>query len=756
MGASLRFPEYWVAVLNALASLEVKADAFKSPGAEFKEGRMMGPWLLRAAMLRYMLALFLYDFFSSFYDAVDFRDYLEKKLLPEIARRQGPTAEESVKIVIRELSGGAITSPSPCYAPLRAIYRELTGLSTMKFPDDPKYLNEVDPISQLTPRRFVEESTPEIHFVYQGVSYLNRRPGDRLFSAMFWQVVRLRGIFYRHIVQRPMTPGLQWFIRMYGRIGAGRTKAGFKLLAKAAANTSGVEHGLRSLEFRTSPDKRSTENLRLVKKMLEVMEELNLKADVWKKREDSMGFPTGLKVDLIKDLEFGVVFHFTKSRGGGARKGVPKAFWMGAKADPRVFKNHRKTPILSQCRYSLYYRKKQHEAMGLARTILSFPKSLLVIRGVDICTDELGVPTWVLAPHIRYVREVGEAASNHLKYSLGYKDVELRLSVHAGEDFVHLLGGLRRVDEAMEYYNLRPGDRIGHGLSLGLEPRAWAGRMGRVPMHLEDRLFDLVWEWTKYSRRGVPCTVGRLAFVESEIARLTKRVFHKRETPYKMERFIKDLHREEMLRATGYPDYRPMKSKEIGERENASIDTDYKDRVSFLHEYLTDHRYFESGHEIEWVDVSREVEPLKTLQAYIRENVAKIGIVVEINPTSNLLIGNLTDLENHPLWRLDPPKGNGESPPVSVCIGSDDPITFATNLRWEYALMRESLVAGGLSSSEACNYLDRIRSRGLDSRFTRLRVGDVRPGGHWKDRINSSPPCDYYAFGIDRQVRLMP
>ncbi len=753
VGAALEFPAYWVAVLHALASPEIKADAFKSPGAEFKEGALIGPWLLRAAIVRYILALFLYEFFSSTFDAADFSDYLEKKALPRISRYEGLTARASVMIVITELPRGAFSRPSPCYAPLRAIYRGMTGLAVMKFPDDPRAVHESDPISRLTPCRFVEESTPELFFIHRGISYLNKHPGDRLFSAMFWQVVRLRGILYRHIVQRPMTPGLQWFIRMYGRIKPGRKKVGFKFLARSAARTSGMEYGLRSLEFRTTPSNRSSENLGLVKSMLEVMEELNRETGWTKKRDDFMVAPTGLKLDKIKDLELAVVLHFAKSRGGGAIKGRQKAFWMGAKADPRVFKNHRGAPILSQCRFSLYYRKKQYEAMGLARTILSFPKCLAVVRGIDICSDELGVPTWVLSPHMRYVKEAGKAASHHLKNHFGYEDLELRTTVHAGEDFVHLLGGLRRVDEAMKHYRLRPGDRIGHGLALGLEPGAWARRMGRVAMYLEDRLFDLVWEWTKYSRRGVPCTVGRLAFVESEIARLTKRVFDESYTPYQMERFARDLHNEEMLRATGYPDYRLMLR---GREKNPSREVGPDDRVPFLHRYLTNHNVFVAGREIEWVNVVDEIEPLTALQKYIRENIARIGILVEVNPTSNLLIGNLTDLNNHPLWRLDPPKGDGDSPPVSVCIGSDDPITFATNIRWEYALMRESLVAGGLSNSEACTYLDRIRSRGLSSRFTRLRVGDVRKKSRWRDRDVPSPPCDYYAFGIDRNICLMP
>lgn len=45
----------------------------------------------------------------------------------------------------------------------------------------------------------------------------------------------------------------------------------------------------------------------------------------------------------------------------------------------------------------------------------------------------------------------------------------LGLTIHAGEDFFHPLDGLRSVAEAMAGCRMRAGDRIGHGLALGLD-----------------------------------------------------------------------------------------------------------------------------------------------------------------------------------------------------------------------------------------------------------------------------------------------
>lgn len=49
----------------------------------------------------------------------------------------------------------------------------------------------------------------------------------------------------------------------------------------------------------------------------------------------------------------------------------------------------------------------------------------------------------------------------------------LRATVHAGEDFTRLAEGIRRMHESVEFGLLRMGDRIGHGVALGVDPARW-------------------------------------------------------------------------------------------------------------------------------------------------------------------------------------------------------------------------------------------------------------------------------------------
>ncbi|MCA9228679.1 MAG: hypothetical protein KDA47_23850, partial [Planctomycetales bacterium] len=103
---------------------------------------------------------------------------------------------------------------------------------------------------------------------------------------------------------------------------------------------------------------------------------------------------------------------------------------------------------------------------------------------------------------------------------------------------------------------------------------------------------------------------------------------------------------------------------------------------------------------------------------------------------------NLGDLTRHPLWRLRPPRPTPDLPPVSICIGSDDPITFATNLRHEYMLLHDAMILADLTYDEAKSWLNDVRQSGLESRFT-----IPRPYQNIRDHI---------AIGLDTSIELPP
>lgn len=118
------------------------------------------------------------------------------------------------------------------------------------------------------------------------------------------------------------------------------------------------------------------------------------------------------------------------------------------------------------------------------------------------------------------------------------------------------------------------------------------------------------------------------------------------------------------------------------------------------------------------VDTGGDIEGLVALQQHVRLELAKLGIVIEANPSSNLLIGHYADLRQHPLWRIMPVVPSAELHPLPLCIGTDDPITFNTHLRQEYQALYDGLRAAGFTEIESRTWLNGVREHGLNARFT--------------------------------------
>lgn len=709
LGAALDFPQLWVGAMHAIADSHVKATDFQSPGADLQGGAGLGPWLLRAALARYVLTAFL-AWGRSAYSEGGFAAFVREGLPSPLARTSVMAAYQTLVTMLLELRSGRLVDPPISFSICQTLYADLVGLKRNGWGRSIDQIQELDPIHDLLPPANQGRPTPEVSFIRNGLEYLETlskaKRSDAAFEQLFWQVIRIRCLFYRHAVQRPMTPGLQWFIRFYGRLKPARNPFSERLQVQAAARICGHGHGLKALEVRTSPwgDQVS------LAKFIEGVEAEHLQ--LIHKSKSSVGRSTW---DCCPSLEFGVIFHFTKDRGGGSSSGQPKAFWQQSYADPR-FVIGKKGGNPSGYRYASFYSKKKPEALALAWVLSSYPLALQVVRGLDVCTDELGVPSWVFAPLLNHVRAAASEGAAVARSRLNLSLPPLRTTIHAGEDFVHLLTGLRLVDEAVEQLGLREGDRIGHGVSLGVNPHAWARRAGRLPMSAEDRMWDLVWEWSWYSRSGNEPIKGRRHTIEYDLAKLTEKLFKKSVAPIELETLATDLTNVHMLRRVGFPNG-------LVDQKSFDHESRLKPRLELLHCWLTNADVFEAGHDIVWVEPARERLVLAHLQAELRRKLGQLGIVVEINPTSNLLIGDLEDLTRHPMWRLRPPRPLKQSiPPVGVCIGSDDPLTFNSNLRQEYQCLADAMTLAGLSEEESRVWLDQTRTSGLESRFTFPRV----------------------------------
>lgn len=379
-------------------------------------------------------------------------------------------------------------------------------------------------------------------------------------------------------------------------------------------------------------------------------------------------------------LRLGLVPHFIKS----ADADELKAF---------VAENGLRPP----CRHAKLRRKSDQSARALIALIQRTTGLDGLIRGVDAASNERHAGPEVFAPVFRRMRDAGIR----------------RFTYHAGEDFVHLMSGLRAITETVVFLDFDAGCRIGHGTASGLDPKAWWKAVGGyVVMPVEDRLDDLVLarDLLLQARVHAEC----LPLLDAEINRLSMRIWN---DPCVTPEVLADawkLRSLDPLIQNVTEDY-----FDPGRRREALLFAEACARTPNAHaHFLRRHGRGATSSELqrgrEDVRVTRENDVLKpkilrALQKAVLLLLHKRGIAIETLPSSNVRISIHKAYEDHHVrqWLGLDEQSAGKC--VSVVVGSDDPGIFATGLRMEYAHLFRILQAGrGMNKSKAENLLHSI------------------------------------------------
>lgn len=690
LGAGMDFSLYWCSAQHAVADEDFTEKALQDFNAPFEHGQNFAPWLLAGIIGRYLLCSFLAPRHIRWRGSLDRFIYETHQNIYHKHRQWH--LSDCLLSLLNDLTSPKMSKPRVIFKTMQELYRFfLYQHLFVRPPASASTLTEIwlsDPAVWLMGL----ERTPEmgeLYFLRCSFKYMHRFPKDKLFQSIFWQVVRIKNILYRYITQRPLTAGLQWFIRFFGRIKPLR-KPLQNLLVECAFKTSGGQlnpsggaiRGLRSLEIRTAPKNDISE----LKQMLVSY------IDSW--------------IRIGSNAEFCLVLHIPKVRGiKFPDTDTGKNSW----ANPEHKKNR------GGYRFSHYYRNKGEEVRTMIQLLEQTPQTLQFLRGVDMCTDELGVPNWVMIPLIQQVCQASERIAANFESSLySPKICGLRRTMHVGEDFRHLLEGLRRIYEALAFIPLISGDRLGHAVALGLSPTWWGKKCPIVNMPREERLFDLIWERFCYRKNLAYPPAGRLEKIEAEMGHLSQFLFSRPAKPDELEKFWLALnHPKYLIDSCHFPNGPIPK---VGTSDNP---------LKLVIPYLTSAKSFEQGQiSVKIVINESEILALDALQGMLRRMIAKRGLVVEVNPSSNFLIGDLLELSNHPIWRLNAPPGYAkqigepELPQISVVVGSDDPLIFAANLCQEYELLYENLLQIGIGDQVARDWLERVRTAGLSARFS--------------------------------------
>lgn len=301
-----------------------------------------------------------------------------------------------------------------------------------------------------------------------------------------------------------------------------------------------------------------------------------------------------------------------------------------------------------------------------------------------------------------------EAQSFRRHFQAGKAPMRLRRTYHAGEDFPDLLTGLRWMDDAVNLLELQPGDRIGHGLALAWTPQTWYDRHPVVVKTHREHLVDLA--WCHY--------LADLHLPKIEL-----------QPDFQLKQLALNLWEHWLVQ---------NKLKQIGDRlQFERTASDYADSQSFPNEddlidALIDGRpqCLPQPHPDEadwWRDDSVEVpitsdylQLVSACQRRVRTRLARRDIVLEVCPTSNMLISGLRAYKDLPYLALNQTGTRHEYEvvePIMFSVNSDNPGYFKTTIAHEFRILARAFKDHGLSNSEVTRWLDEARRVGLNSTF---------------------------------------
>ncbi|PTT56346.1 adenosine deaminase [Aeromonas sp. HMWF014] len=365
--------------------------------------------------------------------------------------------------------------------------------------------------------------------------------------------------------------------------------------------------------------------------------------------------------------------------------------------------------------YALLFKDVKNQAAILMEILNHEPRLTRWIRGVDAAANEMHAPPELFGPLFRVLAKSGIA---HFTY-------------HVGEDFPHLISGIRSIDDALRFLPLRNGDRLGHCTAIGITPNIWKRSLpSSLSMTKETRLLDLVFIWREL--RNHPQLLRYASDAAIEAVRLAHKVFSLED-----EISITTLEQVFDLRGVlaesegllGELDG-PLKPESLWleeyerARELAKV-AGMKRPLKLYRQWLTDDNVRKQRNE--YIDVTLEYLPdeaLVSLQQAMMAKMADRNIAIECPPTSNTRISQYRDVSEHHIfrWMGLPGEVIEGDVPMSICLGSDDPGIFAADLKSEFYHLFVVLTRKfGLSPAEALRKVAEVNENGRIYRFHDVR-----------------------------------
>lgn len=445
-----------------------------------------------------------------------------------------------------------------------------------------------------------------------------------------------------------------------------------------------------------------------------------------------------------------------------------------------------KEKFLNSDTFCRHYQKrksleKQAKAITLFRT--KYPKAARRLRGIDGCSREIGCRPEVLSQTYRYLK-------NHIVYPRTkekYDNInehilvpQLQMTYHVGEDFQSLVDGLRAIEEAIMFFNLNCGSRLGHALALGEDPdEYYEGKRNCILITQQDYLDNLVWVYYRVKRFSLTGYDDILLNIEQEYNKYFRLIYgdavsneffdavmreareYFRNTNNRVAQGygnthfsfrISEYYSAWKLRGDDPECYKNGYFKELenfSEWKRFSINKecprDYRIRYNpecaylyFLYHY-NPHVKIEGKKTIEVPISYKMIKCIKEIQREMQFWISKLGIGIEVNPSSNFFIGTFDRYDKHPVFKLynlgltSSESKLNECPQIPVCINTDDQGIFSTYLENEYALIALALEkAKDKDGKNLYNrmyiyqWIENIRKLGLQLSFAKPQISEQK------------------------------
>lgn len=321
-----------------------------------------------------------------------------------------------------------------------------------------------------------------------------------------------------------------------------------------------------------------------------------------------------------------------------------------------------------------YFRlEKESRIQKNLRNSFDFYKSY--VKGIDAASNEL---------HL-------DPSAFHNSYHR-LKKQGLRCTYHTGEDFVHLLSGIRSVFEALNYLNLDQGDRLGHCTAIGLSERIWARDLpGKIAIKKGEWLDNLI--FLAHLKLVNNCINVNLEKIKCEIKKIGREIYQEDNVlisdyieAWRIRKFdpVYHIYKDRFNDLYNFAD----KEMKLLRDEEKVLDENPKVKALYKKYFLGNSvkRYDETI----LVNTCLDRDLIKNVQEEVIRLLNERNVAVEVMPTSNVRISQYLNYKEHHIFRwlkIDGYEDEFLKYSPKVVIATDNPGIFNTSLQNEYALI---------------------------------------------------------------------